>query len=259
MKLTADYHTHTIYSHGKGRVLDNAMIAKEKGLIELGISDHGFYHGAFGLSKKKIPSLIEDCLNASKQTGVKVLVGVESNVIGADGSVDLSEKYYDYFDLFLAGLHKFVFYKPNGLFNVAIPNLFYSTFKAKNVPKSLIKSNTKTLINVIKKNPIDVITHPNFCSYIDVEEVAKVASDYGTYLELNAKKEHLSDEQIERVLKTDVRFIIDSDAHTPDRVGEISLVEKLIERNNFPIDRIDNVDGRIPNFRFKKFKSEAGR
>ena len=56
------------------------------------------------------------------------------------------------------------------------------------------------------------------------------------------------------MLKTDVKFIIDSDAHTPDRVGEISLVEKLLDRVNIPKDRIANIDGKLPTFRFKAFK-----
>ena len=113
------------------------------------------------------------------------------------------------------------------------------------------------MIEVIKKNPVDVITHLNFCSFLDPVEVAKVASDYGTYIELNAKKVHLSDEDLFRVYNTGARFIIDSDAHTPDRVGEISLIENTLKRINFPIDRIDNIDGKLPDFRFKAFKEKS--
>jgi putative hydrolase len=85
-------------------------------------------------------------------------------------------------------------------------------------------------------------------------EVAKAAADYGTYIELNANKVHLTDEEIYEILKTDARFIISSDAHSPERVGEISLVEDMIKRLNFPTDRIDNVDGRLPKLRFKAMK-----
>ena len=53
MNLNADYHTHTVFSHGKGDVIDNARAAAEKGLKELGIADHGFAHPAFGLRKRK--------------------------------------------------------------------------------------------------------------------------------------------------------------------------------------------------------------
>ena len=87
--------------------------------------------------------------------------------------------------------------------------------------------------------------------------MAKVAADYGTYIELNAKKTHFTDQEIEKLLKTDVRFVINSDAHAPKRVGEISLVENLIERTNFPLDRIDNIDGRLPKMRFKAFKERG--
>lgn len=257
MILTADYHTHTVYSHGKGQIIDNAIKAKEKGLKEVGISDHGFAHPAFGLTKSKVPKMRLECDDATRKTGVKVLLGIESNVIGTDGTVDLKPNMYDHFDIFLAGIHKFVLYKIGTAFSLFVPNFINSTFNRKNVSQSLIKTNTKTFINVIKNNPVDVITHVNFCCYADAVEVAKVARDYGTYIELNAKKTHFSDEELFNIAKTGVKFVIGSDAHTPDRVGEISLVEKLLERVGIDRQQIDNIDGRIPTMRFKAFKERA--
>ena len=259
MILSADYHTHTKYSHGDGTVFENVFLAKKIGLKEIGISDHGFYHGAFGLSKRKIPLLKKDCLEAESRYGIKVKVGVESNIIGKDGSVDLKEVNYDDFDIFLAGIHKFVLFKLNSIFSMSLSNIILTGLKKDNYPKWLIKENTKAILNVIKRHPVDVITHPGFCAPVDVEEISKCASDYGTYLELNSKKVHLSDEEIEKSLKSDVRFVINSDAHSPFRVGEISLVKKMLDRTNFPLDRIDNIDGRLPDFRFSKFKKEGGR
>lgn len=256
MILSSDYHTHTTFSHGKGQIIDNAIIAKEKGLVELGISDHGFSHPAFGLTKNKIPKMKTLCKNASEQTGVKVLLGIESNIIGTDGTVDLKEKLYDDFDIFLAGIHKFVLYKMNTIFPLFIRNFFCSTFNKKKVSKSLIDTNTKTFINVIKKNPVDVITHLNFCCFADAKEVAKVARDYGTYIELNSKKTHLTDEELYEVASTGVQFVINSDAHTPDRVGEISLVEQMLERVKINREQIANIDGRLPAMRFKAFKEK---
>lgn len=257
MQLTADFHTHTTYSHGKGNVMENAQVAKEKGLKMVGITDHGFAHSIFGLSKRKIPNLIQDCSNATQKTGVKVLVGIESNVTSLSGEVDLKSELYDNFDIFLAGIHKLIFFKFGSYFRFGIPNLLNTTLNCKNASKGLVKRTTKAMIEVIKKNPVDVITHLNFCSFLDPVEVAKVASDYGTYIELNAKKVHLSDEDLFRVYNTGARFIIDSDAHTPDRVGEISLIENTLKRINFPIDRIDNIDGKLPDFRFKAFKEKS--
>ncbi len=256
MVLTADYHTHTVFSHGKGTIEENALRAKELGLIELGISDHGFSHSAFGIKKRKLPEMKRLCTEATNKTGVKVLLGVESNVTGSNGTVDLSAKYYDNFDIFLAGIHKFILYKFKSIFSLAIPNLFHCYFRKDKIPSSLIKENTKTYINVIKNNPIDIITHVNFCCFADAVEVAKAAADYGTYLELNSKKVHLSDEELYNVAKTGVNFIISSDAHTPDRVGEIKLVKDMLNRVDIPLDRIKNIDGRLPEMRFCAFKEK---
>lgn len=257
MILSSDYHTHTVYSHGKGQIIDNAVVAKEKGLKEIGISDHGFAHPAFGLTKKKLPKMRKECDFATEQTGVKVLLGIESNIIGTDGTVDLKPKLYDNFDIFLAGIHKFVLYKFGTAFSLFLPNFLNSTFNKKQVSKSLIKTNTKTFINVIKNNPVDVITHVNFCCFADAVEVAKAAADYGTYIELNSKKTHLSDEELFAVAKTGVKFVISSDAHSPNRVGEISLVDKLLQRVNIPEGQIANVNGKLPTMRFKTFKENG--
>ena len=257
MILTSDYHTHTVFSHGKGQVIDNALKAKEKGLLELGISDHGFSHPAFGLTKRKVPKIKQLCLKATQETGVKVLLGIESNIIGTDGTVDLKQNMYDNFDLFLAGIHKFVLYKFGTIFSLFLPNLIAPIFNKNNVSKSLIRENTKTFINVIKKNPVDIITHINFGCFTDPVEVAKVASDYGTYIELNSKKVHLSDEELYNLTKTGVNFVINSDAHTPDRVAEISLVEQLLDRVNVPKERIMNIDGKLPRLRFRVFKERG--
>ena len=35
MKIWGDYHTHTTFSHGKGKVIENALSAKEKALQKL--------------------------------------------------------------------------------------------------------------------------------------------------------------------------------------------------------------------------------
>lgn len=257
MILTADYHTHTVFSHGKGQIIDNAVAAKEKGLKEVGISDHGFAHPAFGLTTKKIPKMRALCDEATSKTGVKVLLGIESNIISTDGDADLKPKLYDSFDIFLAGIHKFVLYKFKSLFTLFLPDLYHTYVGKKNIPESVIKTNTKTFINVIKKNPVDVITHLNFCCFADAVEVAKAAADYGTYIELNSKKVHLTDEELFAVGNTGVNFIISSDAHSPDRVGEISLVEGILSRVQIDRERIMNIDGRLPKMRFKAFKERA--
>ncbi len=259
MIILADYHTHTIFSHGKHDVIDNAIIAKEKGLKAIGLSDHGFNHPAFGLSVNKIAPLKDRVLKAKSITGIDVLLGIESNIIGTDGTVDLKPKNYDDFDLFIAGVHKFVMYKFGSIFSIALPSLFHTYVAKKHISKSAIKNTTKAYINVIKNNPVDIISHVNFCCFSNALEVAKCASDYGTYIELNSKKSHLSNDEINDILaKTNAKFIINSDAHSKEKVGDFSLALSLVDKLQIPIDRIANAN-KIPEFRFNRFKCEAGR
>ena len=255
MQLTADYHTHTPFSHGKNTVAENTAVAKALGLKQIGIADHGFSHVAFGIRRRQIADYKKECKQAAKEYGIDVLVGIESNICGIEGKADLTEKDFENFDIYLCGKHVFVWY--DGFFNFlkyGCKNYFTDKFSNKPSEK-LVERNTKAYINTIKRNPIDVITHLNYLSPANVLEVAKCAADYGTYIELNSKKSHLSDEELsEIVAKTKARFLIDSDAHSAERVGQIRLVEEQLARLNFPLERIDNIDGRLPSFRFSEFK-----
>ena len=107
---------------------------------------------------------------------------------------------------------------------------------------------------MIKKNPVDIVSHLNYVCPADAAEVAKCAADYGTYIELNSKKVHLTDEELFAVVETGVRFVVDSDAHSVDRVGDTKLVEEQLARVHVPPERIDNIDGRLAVFRFAEFK-----
>ena len=257
MILTADYHTHTPYSHGKNTVAENAAAAAEKGLKQIGIADHGFSHVAFGLRRRQVSAYKAECEAASKQYGLDVLVGIEANIRGVDGKADLTEKDFENFDVYLCGKHIFIWYDCfSDMIRYGGGNL-NAEKKKKNPPKKLLDLNTKAYINVIKNNPLDAISHLNYLCPANALEVAKCAADYGTYIELNSKKNHLTDEELNDIVaKTSARFIIDSDAHSKDRVGDMRLVEEQLSRLNFPIERIDNVDGRLPDFRFTAYKKK---
>ena len=54
MILTADYHTHSPYSHGKNTIFENAEQAKKIGLKAIAISDHGFTHLAYGIKRREM-------------------------------------------------------------------------------------------------------------------------------------------------------------------------------------------------------------
>ena len=254
MILTADYHTHTPYSHGKNTVLENATAAKKLGLKQIAITDHGFNHLLFGLKRKKLGDLRAEIKEAEKLTGVKVLMGMESNLISLDGDTDMRPEDLDKFDIFLFGIHEVLKYKKfSDFYNIMLRN--YTAYKlGKKPPQKVIDNTTKAYINAVKNNPVDILTHINYKCCCDPKEVAKVCADYGTYIEINTKKRHVSPEEVDLMASTGVRFVVNSDAHSADRVGDTKIADELIKSCKFPLEQIDNIDGRLPRFRFVEYK-----
>ncbi len=256
MELTADYHTHTPYSHGKNTVLENAGTAKKLGLKEIGITDHGFNHLLFGLKRKNLADLRFEIEEAKKLTGVNVLMGMESNLISVDGDTDMKQSDLQYFDLYLCGIHEVLRYKTfSDMRNIMIKNYSAYKFGKKPSPK-VIATTTSAYINAIKNNPIDILTHINYKCYCNLKDVAQCCADYGTYIEINTKKRHVSAEELNLMAQTGVRFVIDSDAHSQDRVGDTKIADELLSCASIPLNQIDNIEGRLPSFRLKEYKAK---
>ena len=104
MKLLYDYHTHSVFSHGTGTIEENVIIAKQKGLKEIAITDHGFEHFAFAVKRKNLKKMREECNRLSEKYGIKVLLGIEANLLDKTGKIDIKEddkKYLDMRQVFL--------------------------------------------------------------------------------------------------------------------------------------------------------------
>lgn len=245
MKLFGDYHTHTIYSHGKGTIMENAIVAKQKGLNEIAITDHGFSHKLFGVNRKNLDKMREDCILATEKTGVKVLLGIEANFISSEGDVDIIPSDLEALDIILCGYHKTAkatslkeqlkYFVPNnnGIF---LPG------------KKTIQKNTLAVIKAIEKYPIAVITHLGVGNPVDVKEVASVAKSLGVKIELNGKRIAFSQKDIEDMIEMQTEFIINSDAHSSSKVGECNKGTNLALKYNIPNELICNMDKK-PIFR----------
>ena len=257
MSITVDYHTHTRYSHGKSTILENALQAQKVGLKEIAITDHGFGHRMFSVKPKELNTMLKECNEASKITGVKVKLGVECNVLGLSGKLGLNAYDINYFEVCLAGIHKFITYdKLLEWNNLLLKNLLVSKLNFK--PSSaLIKRNTAVYINAIKNNPIDILAHPCYDVTANAVEIAKCCRDYGTLFEIDARKTQLTDEDWVKVFETGASFIISSDAHLSTNVGKVESVLDLVKRLNLNQDQIVNINGKIPNLtRFKEYKNK---
>ena len=187
MKILADYHTHTIYSHGKGTIEDNVKIAISKGIETLGISDHSYGHLTYGVKRDDIFRMREeiDFLNEKYKNQIKILLGIESNIWDDPGNIDYDDKIGKVLDYVMAGYH--FGSKPTnlkGILNHA-NNYILKSNKSK-------EYNTLAIINAMKNNDIFVITHPGDKGDVYIEEVAKVAKETNTRLDINSTHKFLN-------------------------------------------------------------------
>lgn len=249
MVILGDFHTHTPYSHGTGTVLENATVAKEKGIKSIAITDHGFNHKLYAIKKGKLDDIKKDCIEAEKKTGVKVLLGIEANFISYDGTIDLTDEELSKLDILLVGHHNFVKAKSFG----EQLGLFWRNIISRVIPvsKKKIQKNTQVYLNALNKYKIDVITHLNYGMKVDTMKVALEAKKHGTLIELNGKRICFTDQEMLDMAKAKVKFIINSDAHSKDRVGEVNNAINLITRLNIPHELVVNLD-KLPSFKREK-------
>ena len=236
MKILADYHTHTIYSHGKGTIEDNVKVAISKGIETLGISDHSYGHLTYGVKRDDIFKMREeiDILNEKYKNKIKILLGVESNILDDKGNIDYDDKIGDVLDYVMAGYH--FGSKPTNvkaLINHA-NNYVFKTEKAK-------EYNTLGIINAMKNNNIFVITHPGDKVDIYIEEVAKVAKETNTKLEINSSHRFLNANQLRQIEHIGNTFIVGSDAHVPQNVGNFNLALNTIKEAKIDLSLIENI------------------
>lgn len=234
------------------------MAAKKLGLKEIAVTDHGFNHLLFGLKRRRLPDLRAEVEEAKKLTGLNVLMGMESNLISLSGDTDMKESDLFAFDIYLCGVHEVLRYASlaDG-YNIMLKN--YVAYKRGRRPSpEVVQLTTRAYVNAVKKNPIDILTHVNYKCCCDLKEVAKVCADYGTYIEINTKKRHISAEELDLMASAGVRFVIDSDAHSADRVGDTQIADSLLAEADMPLSQIDNIEGRLPEFRFAEFKRIHG-
>ena len=235
MQILADYHTHTKYSHGKGTIEENVLEAISKGIKTIGISDHGYKHLTYGIKLNDIYKMREeiDKLN-DKYSNIKVLLGMECNILDNRGNIDINDKIIENCDYIMAGYH--FASTPTSLKSMLnhCNNYMIKNDKSKDY-------NTESIINAMKNNNIFIITHPGDKGDVYIEEIAKVAKDTDTRLEINSSHGFLNSSQLVKIKDIGNKFIIGSDAHVPENVGNFDLAMKIIEEANLDVSLVENI------------------
>ncbi|MCT4593723.1 MAG: PHP domain-containing protein [Anaeromicrobium sp.] len=242
MKLIGDYHTHTIYSHGKGTIEDNVNVAIGRGLKEIAITDHGYGHFLYGIKKSRIAEMKEKIRNINeKQDKIKVKFGIECNILGFDGRLDVEREILDNIDIVLAGYH-FGALSNKFIHDSIIHGRNFLGKYLTHMDKKNKIINTDTVIKAMYNYNIDILTHPGDKGCVYMKEVAKAAAETNTLLEINSSHSYLRVEDIKIAMEEGAMFVINSDAHRPEHVGVVERGIKRAIEAKLPIDRIVNME-----------------
>ena len=250
MKFWGDYHTHTIYSHALGTIEHNVQQAVKKGLKQIAITDHGFRHMAFNVRRFDFKYMKKDIEYIKDKYDIDIYLGLETNLQSNNGTIDIKDEDINNLDIILCGYHKLIV--PSS------PRAFFSFYLANQLPyhnKSDLRrgKNTEAYIKAINRYPIDIIVHPKYGIEIDVVELAKECKKLGVYMELNGKRISMTEDEVLAAAETGVGFIADSDAHKPERIGDMSIPMQWIDKLKLNPEQIVNLE-KIPVFRSRKAK-----
>lgn len=222
LEFVADLHIHTIASgHAYSTVLEIAQAAAAKGLAMIALTDHGPkmpgaphpYH--FG-NLAALPDVI---------CGVRVLKGIEANVMNYEGGLDLEAARLAKLDIVLAGLHTYC--APNGS----------------------VEDNTRMMIEAMKNCWVDVIVHPGNPEYpVDEEVIVKAAVEHDVALEINNSSLTVSRQgsmpHCDNIASLAKRFgakvIVGTDSHFCQSVGDFDAAAILLEKNGIRPEQVIN-------------------
>lgn len=217
--LEVDFHSHSIFSDcGVHSVVELLEQAKKNGMYALAVTDHG----------PELPGRVSNVFyDRLKQPveGIRLLKGIECNLTGEKGKIDLPSRFIKDLDIILLGIH---------------PNT---------PPKLGLEVYTDLLIAAIEENPlVDVLTHLNDKTYlVDFKKVALAAKKLGITVEINNSKtmlQRITDDitldLLNACIETECPVVINSDAHVLSEVGRNEDVLPLLSKVNFPEELILN-------------------
>jgi len=239
LKFYGDYHTHSRYSDGQEQVKRIADAARQRGLSEVAVTDHGPNVLVSGVKNlESYQYLIQD-IESLKIPEVRVLAGAEANIIDLDGQLDIPPRVYEKLDVLICGLHPY-----------SIPGNIRDGYRlfGRNHLRHLsfsrrlkaVNANTKATVAALENNPVDILSHPGLFFEVDIEEVSRACVREGVLFEINCGHHQPEPKDVEIAFRAGVEFIINSDAHFYDTVGELEYGSRLVQKLGIPAERIAN-------------------
>lgn len=224
MKDLLDVHTHTFASgHAYSSLRENISAAKNLELELIGISEHaprmpGSCHDFYFMNTGVIPR---------DAYGIKLVIGVELNILDYSGSTDLPEQVLRRLDYAIASLHEPC------------------------IDSGSVAENTAALTGAMKNPHVVIIGHPDNPHYpVDFDKLASAAKKNHVLLEVNNSSYKPSGyrsgsrdnatEMLAACKKYGAEVIMGSDAHIDWDVGNHKFAQEVLQQNNFPAELVVN-------------------
>src|SRR5690606_36394451 len=103
------------------------------------------------------------------------------------------------------------------------------------------RRHTRMLVNAVLRNRVHAVTHPGYRLPIDTAELARACARAGAAMEISGRHEHTTVEYVQAAKAEGARFVLGSDAHAPDRVGDVGRAVRIAVAAGLDADDIVNV------------------
>lgn len=231
MRIIADMHTHSLVSgHAYSTLQENLRAAKARGLLFMATTEHGpampgaphrYYFGNLRVLPREVD-------------GVRLLKGVEANILNTSGELDLPDRYLQRLEYVAAGLHE------------------------EGMTPGTQEENTQAILAAIKNPYVDAIVHPGNPRFpIDFLQVLLAAAEAGVLVEINNSSligsRACSSDRCREIAglaaKHDVAVVLGSDAHWSGQVGQLDKAFAMALEAGIPAKNILNLDAtRVEDF-----------
>jgi putative hydrolase len=224
LQISADLHTHTVAStHGYSTMNENAAAAAALGMKLIAVTDHGIAmpdapHRWHFHNYKVLPREI---------AGVKMLYGVEANIIDENGTLDMDEHELSFCEWVIASYHT-------------------QCVSFARTPELVAQGYRKVCENPL----VDVIGHPTTAMFpFDYEPVLKLFKESGKLVELNESSLRWKAGALENgktfyalCKKLEIPIVLNTDSHYAGLIGKTPLAEQLLRDLDFPAHLIYTLD-----------------
>ena len=231
--LTADNHMHTYRSDGNQTIEENILEAIKKGLTSIAITDHGPFHHKSARCEFEWQLVNKHELKRlqKKYPEIKLLSGIETNLVSLRGDIDITKEQENAFDIIVMGQHR----TPHGLkwwdnFAWRLRNLLPTT-----------KKRREAYLLAMENHKITILAHLNRYMKVNIKPIAELAAKKGILIELNGKGVNFTEQEIQDILDSGANFVISSDAHRKEQVGNPKKVWEFLKTHNIPKERIVNL------------------